>query len=474
MRTTIAKAGGGAWTPAVTVALTLALAPVPSSVAGAQSGDRTVPVEHPSAVLHGDDGEAPADPQSLAPEGELTLSEVYRLAGLRSPRLSAARFLAGAVRSMEASAALPPDPFLEIGAMSLSLPGLSADMPTSMVPSIRAMQMVPFPGKLSLRGRIAERTTAIHEARSEEVWWAIRTRAAMAFYEIYTVDRELAVMRETLGLLEDFERVARAMYSAGTGRQADVLRAGVEIARMEAEIRRMEAMAAVSRATLNALLDRPADTSVPSALYPPLPATTQSLDTLRAWADQSRPVIQEGRLEVERARTRRELARRELWPDLSVGIQYGQRPSDGMGTERMGSLMLGFSVPVFAGSRQLRMRDEAQAMERMAVAELTEAQAGLDGRLAGLLAELAKSRTLISLYRSEVLPQARANVEAAFASYRVGSVDFMTLVEAQMSVNRYEADLYRLLAEYGVAVAGLEMTLGRELPLSADLILEER
>jgi hypothetical protein len=52
MRMTIAKAGGGAWTLAVTVALTLALAPVPSSVAGAQSRDRAVPVEHPSAVLH--------------------------------------------------------------------------------------------------------------------------------------------------------------------------------------------------------------------------------------------------------------------------------------------------------------------------------------------------------------------------------------------------------------------------------------
>lgn len=474
MRMKIAETGGGAWTLAVTLALTLALAPVLPSVASAQSRDRAVPVEDPSLLIQVAEGEILSDSRGPAPGGELTLDEVYRLAGLRSPRISAARFLAGAVGSMESSASLPPDPFLEVGAMSISLPGFSADMPTSMAPSIRAMQRVPFPGKLALRGRIAERTTAIHEARAEEVWWEIRARAAMAFYEIYTLDRELVVMRETLGLLEDFERVARAMYSAGTGRQADVLRAGVEIARMDAEIRRMEAMAAVSRATLNALLDRPADTSVPSPLYPPLPAATPPLDTLRAWADQSRPVIQEGRLEVERAGTRRELARRELWPDLSVGIQYGQRPSAGMGTERMGSLMLGFSVPVFAGRRQLRMRDEAEAMERMAVAELTETQAELDGRIAGLLAELAKSRTLIRLYRSEVLPQARANVEAAFASYRVGSVDFMTLVEAQMSVNRYEAELYRLLAEYGVAVAEVEMTLGRELPLSADLILEER
>ena len=50
------------------------------------------------------------------------------------------------------------------------------------------------------------------------------------------------------------------------------------------------------------------------------------------------------------------------------------------------------------------------------------------------------------------------------SSYRVGSVDFMTLVDAQMTVNRYEGELYQLLADYGAAVAAIESAVGRALP----------
>jgi cobalt-zinc-cadmium efflux system outer membrane protein len=57
-------------------------------------------------------------------------------------------------------------------------------------------------------------------------------------------------------------------------------------------------------------------------------------------------------------------------------------------------------------------------------------------------------------------------VSSALSSYRVGRVDFMTLVDAQMTNNEYEQELAVLLSEYGVAFAELEMTIGRE--LSAD------
>jgi outer membrane protein TolC len=88
----------------------------------------------------------------------------------------------------------------------------------------------------------------------------------------------------------------------------------------------------------------------------------------------------------------------------------------------------------------------------------------VDARIGELLAELARVRSLVDLYSDEVLPQADANVESSFASYRVGDVDFMTLVDAQMTANRYEQEYYTLLADHGRAVAQLELTVGRDLP----------
>lgn len=413
------------------------------------------------------------DPARTADGPPLTVEQAYELARSRSPMLRAAGAVADAAATREASAGLPPDPMLQVGIMNFSVPGLETDMATSMVPSIQAMQMLPWFGKLGLSERIAEQSTAMARADSDETWWEVRSRTAMAFYMIYEADRQLEVMRETLGLLRDFEQVAKAMYGAGEGRQSDVLRAGVEVARMDADIRRMEAMRTAAVARLNGVLDRPAETPVPSLALSPLPLGVPTADTLRAWADGTRPMLERGRTGVEQAQARGDLARKEIWPDPVVGFQYGQR-SGSMGTERMGSAMIGFSIPIFAKSRQLRMRDEAGAMEAMARADLADMRAQVDARIGELLAELERTRTLVELYRGEVLPQARANVESSFSSYRVGAVDFMTLVDAQMTVNQYDQELYGLLAEYGRSVAELEMTIGRELPRSSQMLAEAR
>jgi outer membrane protein TolC len=184
-------------------------------------------------------------------------------------------------------------------------------------------------------------------------------------------------------------------------------------------------------------------------------------------------MLARGRTAVDQAGSQVALARKEIWPDLSIGLQYGQRPGD-MGTERMGSAMIGFSIPVFAGSRQLKLREEAAAMRRMAAADLSDMRAQVRARLGELAADLDRDRTLVALYRSQVLPQAQADVQSALASYRVGSVDFMTLVDAQMTANQYEQELYAMLGRYGASLAELEMTIGRELPAGGQLLAEAR
>jgi outer membrane protein, heavy metal efflux system len=176
--------------------------------------------------------------QSRPAADGLTLQQVYTLASARNPTLQAAHAATRAAAARESSAGLLPDPQLQVGVMNASLPDLGLGMPTSMAPAVQLMQMVPTAGKLALSGRIARQETAIARTEAEERWWEVRSRAAMAFYEIYSADRQLAVMRETVQLLESFAQVARAMYAAGSGRQSDVLRASVEVARMEGAWRR--------------------------------------------------------------------------------------------------------------------------------------------------------------------------------------------------------------------------------------------
>jgi cobalt-zinc-cadmium efflux system outer membrane protein len=399
--------------------------------------------------------------QTAASERPLVLGRVYGAVQAANPRIAAADALARAADARIAPTRRPPDPQLQFGLMNRSLPGFGLSDPLGMN-QVQLMQMVPFPGKLRMAGQVASARAEAERSRAADMSWDVRARAAMAFYELYRMDRSLQVAEETLRIVQDLAVTARTMYGVGEGRQADVLRAQVEIARMTEDITRMRTEQVSAAARLNALLALDPSTPVGSPVRPAFPDTLPPLDSLVAEAQRNRPMVQAAEAEVRAADAGVRLARREIWPDLQLGVQYGQRPMDG-GTDRMVSLMLGFNLPIFAGSRQLAMRREATAMRQMAAADLEAMQADTRGRVAELYAAAERARRLGGLYQGTILPQAHTTVASALAAYRVGGVDFMTLLDDQMTVNRYRQDLYALEAERGQALAELEMLLSRPL-----------
>jgi len=403
--------------------------------------------------------EAQQETLPIAPR--LRLGDVYRSLESGSPRLEAARQLVLAAEARITPARRPPDPQLQLGLMNRLLPRLGLQDPLGMN-QIQVMQMIPTAGKLGLAGRVAEAQAAATNERAEDLRWELRSRAAMAFYDLYQTDHSLSVAVETQRLLRDVAKTAETMYAVGQGRQPDVLRAQVELARMSEEITRMRTMRVAMTARLNALLDQPQETDVASPVLPAFPAGLPPLDSLERLALTNRPMLRAGEQDLRAAEWARRRARREIWPDLQLGVVYGQRPMD-VGTERTMSFMLGFTLPIFAGGRQLKMRQETEAMQRMAAADLQAMRAETRGRVAELYADVVRARNLGTLYRATILPQSDATVASAGAAYRVGGVDFMTLLDARMTVNKYRQDLYQLEAEEGKALAELEMLVGQEL-----------
>jgi outer membrane protein TolC len=391
----------------------------------------------------------------------LYLDKLYELVMRESPRAAAARALARATMARVPGASLPPDPQLQLGFMNYMLPSLRPMDPLGMT-QLQLVQMIPVPGKLGLAGRVAREQGSAAGERATDAAWDVRTRTAAAFYDLYEAEQGLAIARETLGLLREIERTAESLYRVGEGRQADVLRAQVEIARMAEDTLRLQAARTSAVARVNSLAGRSPDSPLGSPALPLLPDTLPTLDSLQERALAERPMLRAGEADVRAAESASRLARREIWPDLEVGVQYGQRGS-ATGTERMGSLMLGASVPIFARSRQLRMREEADAMRAMAAAELASLRAETQGRIAEVHADLVRARRLAALYRRTVLPLADATAASALAAYRVGKVDFMTLLDDRMTVNRYRRELVSLQANEGRSWAELEMLLGREL-----------
>jgi outer membrane protein TolC len=407
-------------------------------------------------------GGAPCPLQGQDSTQPLTLGDVYRRLDTGSPQLSAARAGARAASFRVAPVRTLPDPQFQLGLMNRNLPGLRLQDPLGMN-QIQVMQMIPFPGKLGAAGRGAQAQADATEARAEDLTWELRSQAAMLFYEIYATERSTQVALATQQLLRDIATTAQRMYAVGDGRQTDVLRTQVEIDRMTEEIIRMGAMRESLVARLNALLDRPSSTAAGEAQLPAFPAELPSLDSLIALALANRPMLRAGQLDVRAAEAAQSLAQREAWPDLQLGVIYGQRPMPDGGTDRMASFMFGVNLPLFAGRRQLEMRHETRAMRDMATADLAAMAADTRGRVGVAYSDLRQARQLGALYRGTLLPQARAMVTSSLSAYQAGEITLMILLDARMAVNRYEQELYRLAAAEGPVWAELEMLAGREL-----------
>ncbi|MBL8958332.1 MAG: TolC family protein [Gemmatimonadetes bacterium] len=391
----------------------------------------------------------------------LTLDALQALVATRSPRVLAADARARAADARVPGTARPPDPQVQLGFMNYTLPALRPDPGLGMA-QLQVMQMVPLPGKLSAASMAARARVVAAESRVGVAVWEARTAAAMAYYDRWYAWEAARVAVEGRRLLQEAATAASAMYAVGEGQQSDVLRAQVEVARMEEDIIRMTAMEEVAVSRLASIADTSADAVAGAPVLPLFPDSVPSLDHLLLKALDARPMLAAGAADVRVTVADGDVARRERWPDLQVGMQYGQRRAE-MGIDRMGSLMFGASLPIFARSRQLPMRAEAAAMRRMAEAEVAGMRAETRAQVTEARLAIASTRRLKALYQGTVLPQALATADATLNAYRNRGVDVMTVLESRMMLNRYRQELLALEADEGRAWAELEMLLGQSL-----------
>lgn len=388
----------------------------------------------------------------------LSLADAVAIAREANPMLQAARLRAEAAGYRISQAGALPDPQLAFGFMNRPVDDFGTDQPMTMN-SMQLMQRFPWPGKLGFAEDRAEHLALAEQLDAGETEAALIARVKAVYSELGYVDRTLVVMEETRGLLRDFLQVSSAMYTVGSGLQQDVLQAQVAVANMTEDITVQEENRVALVARLNALLGRAPTVPVLAVELPVPSGALPSLDSLMAVAVETRPALRAARERVQAAQAGYRAARRALYPDLTFTLGYGQRPQ----FDDLATIMVGVSVPLFAGSRQLALRREMEAMQAMEEARERDLYNETFARLAELRADARRSYRLAELYATGILPQARAAVESALSAYRVGQVDYMTLVQNEMTVNRYEIEGVRLAATYHRAVAQMEALVGARL-----------
>jgi outer membrane protein TolC len=385
----------------------------------------------------------------------LRLADAVRSAQSDNPMLAAERLAADAATERIRPAGTLPDPQLTLGLMNRPVSGFGTGERMTMN-QVQLSQMVPWPGKLALARERAEWLASAESLAAAEAEAGLISQVTARYYELAAIDRTITILGRTRDLLRDFFNVSQTMYAVGQSPQQDVLRAQVAVAQMTEELTVMRQGRVATAARFNALLGRAAAVPVGNLDLPPMGGALPEVDSLMAIAHRSRSALLAAEQRRRAAEVSVRAAARERYPDLMVGVAYGQRPA----FDDMASVMIGLNLPLRSGSRQIPLRREMEALEARSAALVGDLTNETYAQLIEARAEAERARELGALYATAIIPQAGAAVESALSAYRVGQVDYMTLVENQMTVNRYQIELVRITARFHQAVARIDALLG--------------
>lgn len=408
-----------------------------------------------AAAMAADSGEAMSQPTAEP----FSLDEAVSLAREANPALRAARLRADVAAERVPQAGALPNPMLGFGLMNRQIADFGSTAEPMLQNRIEFSQRLPWPGKLGFSEERWELLASAGALDAEETELALIARVKAVYYRLAFMDRALIIMENTRGLLREFLDVSSTLYAVGEGLQQDVLQAQVAVASMTEDITVVEQDRLATAARLNALLGRAATVGIDELGLPPPGEELPSVEALMVLADAQRPGLQAARERARAAEAGYRAARRAIYPDFTVGMAYSQRPqfNDWL------SFMVGISLPLWAGKSHLPLRREMAAMQAEEEARAIALYNETFARIAERRAEAERARKLVALYSTSVLPQARAAVESALSAYRVGKVDFMTLVQNELTVNRFEIESVRLAAEYQRAVGELQALVASDL-----------
>ncbi len=331
------------------------------------------------------------------------------------------------------------------------------------------MQNFPWFGVIEARGdRAAAKAKAAHkkyEAKKLELFEQVK----YAFYEYAYLAKAIEITKQNLELITHFEEVARSRYTTALTSHPDIIRAQIELAVLEDRLESLKELRPAITAKLNSILNRQVSSDLPWPKSPEYRQVTIDFSQLYAMIIQNNPDLQAMGHEIEAARNAEKLAKKKSFPNFGIGVGYiDTTHARASGVNDSGKdpiiAMLSLTLPIWADNYKAAQR-QARAQLYQKTHEKTQMENTLAAKAQQLLYEFEDTDRKIELYRDVIIPKAEEMLVASETAYQAGTIDFLSLIDAQRVLLKYELFYERRLAENAQKLAKIEMLAVIQLPV---------
>lgn len=409
----------------------------------------------------------------------LTLEEAVSAAMAIDPWLKSNKHSQEALENESISARELPDPQLAINVANLPTDTFDINQEGMTQFKFELKQMFPAGDSLALKGQQLMTLAGQHPYQRANRKAKVTVMVSLLWLEAYKAQASAELIHKNHNLFEQMEGIAASSYSAAMGRtrQQDVIRAQVELTRLNDRLTKLSQMKDMATQRLSEWVTVPEEWEMSAINSNPLisvqlpaqlpniplhvPAWFESSDLVSygklVEAIQAHPAILAMDQQIKAHDQGIELAKQKYKPSWGVGVGYALRDDDPMGNNRADLFSVGvnFDLPFFTKNRQDQGVKAAVSKTEAMKAERLLMMRGMIASFGTQKSQLARLTERQRTYRDLLLPQMAEQADASLTAYTHDDGDFAEVVRSRIAVLNAEIEALDIDVEKQKSIAQL-------------------
>ena len=360
----------------------------------------------------------------------LSLQQAEQLALEADPVIDSHRASSRSYQARAIADGTLPDPKLRLGMFNVPLDSFSTTEDPSTQLRVGIQQEFPKGRTTVLKQQQTSWLSQAATAKAEDAQLKLIMDVRETYLNLYYQTKAASIIDETRLLFSKLVSITEDQYAAGRANQQDVIRADLELSRLDDRATKIQSHEDEYRAMLAQWIGQEAWNDIDRDL-PVLPNVPDTDDINRLLTQHPSVVAETAKVEASKKLI--EVSRQDYKPGVGAFVEYRKRFGENIdGSDRadMMAAMVTVDIPLFTENRQDK---KVVAHEESANA----ARYSRDDRLRVLKRMLEKDRAIYKrlgerelIYKNKLVNSAANNAKASLNAYQSGVTEFTTLMRA--------------------------------------------
>ncbi len=384
----------------------------------------------------------------------LTLKDAERIALTDEPGIISQQWQVKSLSEQAVADGQLKDPKLQVALANMPTDTFNFDQENMTQFKIGILQQFPAGDTLDIRQQKTLKQSELLATNISERKINILKEVRLTYLEIYYWEQAYKTIRQNKRFFSQLVEIVRSMFSVGRNNQQDLIRAQLELSRLDDRLTRITQKINSQRSKLARWIGTQNSYNALSKDLPDInnPDLSSLNDEKLTQLLLTHPKIQEVDKQLEVSRKDIELARESYKPGWGLNVSYSYRDNKPKGPNRnradFVSAGVTIDLPLFTANRQDK---KLLAKEHKYQSLKDKRNEVLRQMLSGLQQEIVNEEQLQKrhqLFYNTLLPQARRQTRASLLAYQSDRGDFADVMRAYIDQLNVHLDERRIAVDH--------------------------